>query len=67
MDLFKQQRVEDFYEIGEELGRYTDSQRMQRISPTSMFSLIKRKMFRSLNQNPNENLKSHNVSCITKT
>lgn len=22
MDLFKQQRVEDFYEIGEELGRY---------------------------------------------
>lgn len=22
MDLFKQQKVEDFYEIGEELGRY---------------------------------------------
>jgi len=22
MDLFKQQNVEDFYEIGEELGRY---------------------------------------------
>lgn len=22
MDVFKQQKVEDFYEIGEELGRY---------------------------------------------